>query len=513
MEVSNSATHQQLEPELLRVKGVSKQFSGVEVLKNIDFLLEKGQIHALLGGNGAGKSTLMKIIAGQLEPDGGEVVICGKSICNFSPSLAHKSGIYLVPQEPLLFPNLSVRENIMFRLPKSGEMEQKLCKALEALNSPINLDADASTLDVANQQIVELMRGLIRDSKILILDEPTASLTPRETQHLFEKMRVLRASGVGLVFISHKIPEIFQIADVVTVMRDGNIVLYQPIEAVSSAAVISSIIPLCKTDKNRQRAERDYDLQLGSDFDKGELVLSVEQLTGEGFRDITLEMKAGQIVGLAGVVGAGRTEFAETLCGMRAPYAGRACFAGQDILALSLSQRLQLGIVYLPEDRQISGLFLDAPLSWNIRAMVHNRLGFWLSNQTDRGRLEKYINAMSIRSTAGDQPVRTLSGGNQQKALIAKCLEAAPKLLIIDEPTRGVDVSARNDIYEIIRFIAANNVAVMVISSDLDEIELLSDLVFVLHHGEQSGQLHGDQISVENIIKIAFGGEKEARHA
>lgn len=513
MDVSNSATLQQFERELLRVKGVSKQFSGVVVLKNIDFLLKKGQIHALLGGNGAGKSTLMKIIAGQLEPDGGEIVIDGESICNLSPTLAHELGIYLVPQEPLLFPNLSVRENILFRLPKTEGMEEKLCEALEALNCKVDLDADANTLEVADQQIVEIMRGLIRDSKILILDEPTASLTPRETQHLFKQMRALKASGVGLVFISHKIPEIFQIADVVTVMRDGNIALCEPIAAVSSTLVISSIASQCKTDKKIQQTETDYDFQFRTEFNKDELVLSVEHLTGEGFKDVTLEIRAGQILGLAGVVGAGRTEFAETLCGMRAPYGGRAYFAGQDILAMSFSQRLLLGIVYLPEDRQASGLFLDAPLSWNIRAMVHNRFGFWLQNLTEQGRLDKYINAMSIRATGDDQPARTLSGGNQQKVLIAKCLEAAPKLLIIDEPTRGVDVSARNDIYEIIRFIAANNVAVMVISSDLDEVELLSDSVFVLHHGEQSGQLYGDQITVDNIIKIAFGGEMEAGHA
>ncbi|ENM5739813.1 autoinducer 2 ABC transporter ATP-binding protein LsrA [Vibrio mimicus] len=513
MDVSSSTTIQPVN-ELVRVQGVSKQFSGVEVLKDIDFLLMEGQIHALLGGNGAGKSTLMKIIAGLLQPDGGDIVIRGEAISLFSPAMAHKLGIYLVPQEPLLFPNLSVRENILFQLPKTEEMEEKLQQTLKALNCALDLDADANTLEVAEQQIVEIMRGLIRDSKILILDEPTASLTPKETQHLFEQMRDLKAAGVGLVFISHKIPEIFEISDVVTVMLDGCIALCQPIDAVNSDQVISAIAPQCKIDKNKRgTGTQQYDFKLSTEFNKDDVVLSVENLTGEGFKEISLEVKAGQILGLAGVVGAGRTELAETLCGVRAPYAGSVHFAGQDISALSFSKRMQLGMVYLPEDRQASGLFLDAPLSWNIRSMVHNRFGLWLQNPTERSRLESYIEAMSIRTTANDQPARILSGGNQQKVLIAKCLEADPKLLIIDEPTRGVDVSARYDIYEIIRFIATKNVAVVVISSDLDEVELLSDSVFVLHHGEQSGQLCGDQITVDNIMKIAFGQEKEAHHA
>ncbi len=512
MDVSSSTTLQSAR-ELVRVQGVSKQFSGVEVLKDIDFLLLEGQIHALLGGNGAGKSTLMKIIAGLLQPDGGDIVIRGEAISQFTPTMAHKLGVYLVPQEPLLFPNLSVRENILFQLPKTEAMEEKLQQTLEALNCTLNLDADANTLEVADQQIVEIMRGLIRDSKILILDEPTASLTPKETQHLFEQMRDLKAAGVGLVFISHKIPEIFEISDVVTVMRDGCIALCEAIDAVSPDQVIGAIAPQCKIDKSKRETETQYDFKLSTTFNKDDVVLSVSNLTGEGFKDISLQVKAGQILGLAGVVGAGRTELAETLCGVRAPYAGSVHFAGQDISSMSFSDRLQLGMVYLPEDRQASGLFLDAPLSWNIRSMVHNRFGLWLQSPTEKGRLESYIDAMSIRTTADDQPARTLSGGNQQKVLIAKCLEADPKLLIIDEPTRGVDVSARYDIYEIIRFIAAKNVAVVVISSDLDEVELLSDSVFVLHHGEQSGQLCGDQITVDNIMKIAFGTDKEAPHA
>lgn len=512
MDVSGS-TISGSKKELVRVSGVSKQFSGVEVLKNINFSLKEGQIHALLGGNGAGKSTLMKIIAGLLQPDGGEIVIGGKQITQFSPTTAHSMGIYLVPQEPLLFPNLTVRENILFQLPKTYEMQVKLETTLQALNTKLDLDVEASMLEVADQQIVEIMRGLIRDSKILILDEPTASLTPKETQHLFAKMRDLKNAKVGLIFISHKIPEIFEISDDVTVMRDGCIALCRSVQETTTDEVINAIAPQCKIDKTKDTASTVYDFELSTNSKKGDVVLSVENLTGEGFKNINFDVQAGQILGLAGVVGAGRTELAETICGIRAPYKGRVCFSGNDIASLSFSARLNEGIVYLPEDRQASGLFLDAPLSWNIRAMVHNRFGFWLKNTNEQSRLESYIKAMSIRTTEDNPAVCNLSGGNQQKVLIAKCLEANPKLFIIDEPTRGVDVSARYDIYEIIRYIASKNVAVIVISSDLDEVELLSDTVFVLHHGEQSGRLYGDQITVDNIMKIAFSAQKEADHA
>ncbi|UGA57497.1 autoinducer 2 ABC transporter ATP-binding protein LsrA [Vibrio sp. VB16] len=499
--------------ELVRVSGVSKQFSGIEVLKDINFSLKEGQIHALLGGNGAGKSTLMKIIAGLLQPDSGEIIICGDKVDQFSPKTAHKMGIYLVPQEPLLFPNLSVRENILFQLPKTSEMQTKLEKTLKALNCILDLDAEANTLEVADQQIVEIMRGLIRDSKILILDEPTASLTPKETQHLFSQMRDLKESGVGLVFISHKIPEIFEISDDVTVMRDGGIALCCSTKDATSDDVINAIAPHCKIDKTKEAGAHGYDFELTTNSESGEVVLSVDSLTGEGFKNITFDVKAGEIIGLAGVVGAGRTELAETICGIREPYNGNVNFSNKNIASLSFSERLANGIVYLPEDRQASGLFLDAPLSWNVRAMVHNRFGFWLQTPTEKNRLTSYIDAMSIRTTDDDQAVCTLSGGNQQKVLIAKCLEANPKLFIIDEPTRGVDVSARYDIYEIIRYIASKNVAVVVISSDLDEIELLSDTVFVLHQGEQSGRLNGDQITVDNIMKIAFSAVEENHHA
>ena len=317
---------------LLEARQIRKQFSGVAVLKGIDFTLCAGQVHALMGGNGAGKSTLMKIIAGVEAPDSGELTIGDRAFARLSPALAHQLGIYLVPQEPMLFPNLSVRENILFRLPKRADTAARLQEKLQQLNCQINLDASASTLEVADQQMVEILRGLMREARILILDEPTASLTPGETERLFSQIRALQALDVGIVFISHKLPEIRQLASHISVMRDGAVVLSGETATYRDEQLISAMTPasrdhtLSDTQKlwlalpgNRRTQAQDFP------------VLRVEDLTGEGFIDLNLEIRAGEIVGLAGLVGSGRTEFAETLYGLRPPRAGRIWLENREI--------------------------------------------------------------------------------------------------------------------------------------------------------------------------------------
>lgn len=314
---------------LLDARSISKQFSGVPVLKGIDFTLLAGQVHALMGGNGAGKSTLMKIIAGVETPDEGELSVEGQSYARLTPVLAHRLGIYLVPQEPLLFPNLTVRENILFRLPRERGLEKRLAEKLEQLQCRLNLDAAASTLEVADQQMVEILRGLMRNARILILDEPTASLTPGETERLFRQIRALQALGVGIVFISHKLPEIRMLSSHVSVMRDGAVVLSGETAQFDDNALIAAMTPVSRekslsdTQKlwlalpgNRRTQPQDFP------------VLRLEDLTGEGFIDLSLEIYAGEIVGLAGLVGSGRTEFAETLYGLR-PVRGGARLAGE----------------------------------------------------------------------------------------------------------------------------------------------------------------------------------------
>ncbi|WP_143589771.1 autoinducer 2 ABC transporter ATP-binding protein LsrA [Thalassospira mesophila] len=485
----------------VRVNDIWKSYGGTSVLKGVDITLLPGQVHALLGGNGAGKSTLMKSIAGLVNPESGSIEINGQTLSNASPAAAQALGLYLVPQEAHILPNQSVLENICLGLRATAKSLRGDIENLVAdLAVKLDLDAQAATLEIADRQIVEILRGLIRKARVLILDEPTSALTPHEANALFDRVRQLQAQGVGIFFISHKLREIREICDVISVLRDGAIVLYgalddyddqQIVEAMTKAAVNSPLT----TPQRRQNHQ---------DFSASACVLELDQFSGEGFHDISFDVRAGEIVGLAGVVGAGRSELAETLFGLRPSSGGTVRLLGHELKKRTPRHCVDAGLVYLPEDRQQNGLFLEASLAWNMSGYTMHRLGFFPKSRRETGEFAEFREALGIKCESPGQPAGRLSGGNQQKVLLAKCLAANPRVLILDEPTRGVDVAARNDIYRLIHQLAEKGMGVLLISSDFDEIEQLADRVIVMAHGHQCGELSSHAINVDAIAHLAF---------
>lgn len=492
--------------EVARLTDIWKSYGAVPVLKGASLSLHGGEVHALLGGNGAGKSSLMKIMSGVIAANSGTVEINGKLLTHASPAMAQRLGLYLVPQEAHILPNQTVFENICLGLRASPTaLRPQVEKLVQELAVSLDLNMQAATLEIAERQIVEILRGLVREARVLILDEPTSALTPFETKSLFERMRKLQTQGVGIFFISHKLREIREVCQTISVLRDGAIVLSGELVNYDDAQIINVMnkIPL---ERIAQHNGREYAHTL-----RGEKRLSVNDLSGEGFRNISLDVFGGEILGIAGVVGAGRTEFAETLFGLRKQTGGDVLLDGKSFTKRSPRKSIDQGLVYLPEDRQLHGLFLEAPLYWNVSSYLLHRLPFFLRPVRERKIFENFRANMGIKCTDAGQIARGLSGGNQQKVLLAKCLSAKPKILILDEPTRGVDVSARNDIYGLIRKLAAKGVAVILISSDFDEIEQLADRVHVMAFGETGGELQNN-FDVDTIAKLAFGAG-ESRHA
>lgn len=481
----------------ITVLDIWKGYGGVPVLKGVSLTLERGQIHALLGGNGAGKSTLMRLIAGLMRPDRGEVLIAGQSLHPASAKKAHTLGLYLVPQEAHVFASLTVYENIVIGVPGAkAVLTAKLEGFIKEMGVSLDLEEIAGSLEIADRQIVEILRGLIRDVTFLILDEPTSALTPREANALFATMRRLVATGMGIIFISHKLREVREICDFITVLRDGVIVHSGPISKISDDSIVTAMTGATTVSANR-----------GISRAAQEVVLTVDDLAGEAFQGISLSLRRGEILGIAGVVGAGRTELAETIVGIRPIARGSYSLAGKTITNPSPRTCADLGLIYLPEDRQANGLFLEAPISWNVSAAIMHRLPAILTGTAEAARADAFIDDLGIKCNTAGQHVLRLSGGNQQKVLMARCLAAEPQVLILDEPTRGVDVAARADIYSIIFELAEAGTAIIVISSDFDEIEEVCDRVMVMAHGHVSGALEKADLNVKSIARLAFSAE------
>lgn len=488
------------EEVVVSIRGICKSFSSNTVLKGIDLDVCTGEVIALIGGNGAGKSTLMKIIMGVHQPDKGDIFLHGEKVNLSKPSVAHAHGIYLVPQEPMLFPNMTVEQNITMGFDeKKSELRARLVAIIDQLGWNIKLERKANTLSIAEQQLVEILKGLLRNAKILILDEPTSSLTFNEIESLFKLIDDLKKKGICIFYITHRLSEVYEISTHVAIMRDGMITLKGAVTDFTKDDLIKALLPPGATLKATEKSEC-------LDYSKMKPVLEMKKFSGYGFNELDLEVYPGEILGVAGVVGAGRTEFATTIFGMDEVKSGKVELNGEDVTGLSTRKVLDKGINYVPEDRFLNGIFKIGEVGSNLSsAYIRNSSKFFLNGKAEKKLADEYIKNFRIKVTGQDQIMGSLSGGNQQKVVIARALSTDPKVVILDEPTRGIDAGARGDVYSIITQLKKQGVAVLLISSDFEEIVELSDRVVTMYQGRINHRFCGKEITLDNLTAASFG--------
>lgn len=483
---------------LLELNNIWKIFDGVPVLKGLDISLMKGEVHAILGGNGSGKSTLMKIISGTYQCSNGTIKYLGKEVNFTRPYQAHREGIYLVPQEPKIFPYLSILENITIGLSKvNGETIDKVKDIADRIGFKVSLRDDAGKLTIANQQLVEIIRGLIRDAKVLILDEPTSTLTVKEVKSLFDIVRPLLKNDIGVFFISHRINEIFDFSDRISVLRDGNIVLSGRTSDFKPIDLIKAMI-----------GNSDYNISQNdnTEYNIGKVILSVHNLSSEIFKNISFDVRESETLGIAGIVGAGRTELASAIVGLEPYHSGEVIMNGKKLIPCDAKSAREAKISYIPEDRHKYGIFLDIPFYETISSEILKKISkVFLNKKQEKEISKKYVDELKIKVLNDEQYSRMLSGGNQQKVVISKILTTDPKVVILDEPTRGVDANAREDVFQIVRNLKKKGVAVILISSDLEEVINNSDRIIVIHSGEINLELDKKDFSIEVITQASFG--------
>lgn len=498
------------EKALLNIKNIYKSFGLNAVLKGISLDVNEGEVLALIGGNGAGKSTLMKIIMGIYQHDSGEIYVKGEKVASNKTSAALASGIYMVPQEPLLFPNMTVEENIEIGFDKNkAELHKELVQVMKDVGWNLDLNRKASSLSIAEQQIVEILRGLLRHAQILILDEPTSALTFDEVESLFKCVNELKEKGIGIIYITHRLAEVFEIATDVAIMRDGKIPVQGKVEEFTREMLVKGLLPPDAQD-NSSAAEKQ---EKKVDYTHLKPVFEVQHLSGYGFTDISLKVYPGEILGLAGVVGAGRTELATTIFGKDKVLNGKVILDGKDITGLSTRKVIEAGLNYVPEDRHAHGLFKISDVAYNTSSamLAEKPMGrFILNTKEEYNMTQKYIDDFRIKVTGQSQLVGSLSGGNQQKIVIGRSLTTSPKLVILDEPTRGIDAAARGDVYTIIHQLREQGVAVLLISSDMEEIVELSDRVMTVCQGRINGEFMGGDINQDTLMSASFGITKNS---
>lgn len=495
---------------VLRLEGIVKTFPGVRALDGVDFDVRPGEVHALMGENGAGKSTLMKVLAGMYQPNGGRIVIDGEPVTMASPVEAKNHGVILIHQELSLAEEMSVAENVFLgELPHTRlgfvdwkVLDRRVGEILKTLNVDFGPRTRAGRLSVAKKQMCEIARALTHEAKVVVFDEPTASLTDAEKVVLFDIIADLRASGVGIVYISHRMEEIFRISDRVSILRDG---------------AYRGTLTTAETDEDEvTRAMIGRSLDLSRDETQaspGAVKLAVRGLScGTLFKDVSFEVRAGEVLGFYGLVGAGRTEIAETLFGLRTPTAGQIVLNGTDVQIDSPADAIARGLSLVPESRKEQGLILGMNCRDNITLPQIDAMtrGPFVSGEREVAIYDRYKSRLEIKAPSWRSIVKNLSGGNQQKIVIGKWLSMSPEILIVDEPTRGIDVGSKAEIHKLIRELAASGLAVIVISSEMPEVLRVSDRIAALHQGRLMRIFPGDQVTEEALIQAISGLDGKA---
>ena len=490
---------------VLEMKGISKHFGGIKALSNVEFSLRKGEVHALLGENGAGKSTLMKILGGSYHKDEGEILIDGQKVDISSPALSQKHGISVIYQEQALVDCLTIADNIMMgHIPnRSGVINRKeqfkrAGQLLEEVGVTLNPSADLSTLSVAQKQFVEIAKALSIEARIIVMDEPTSVLTQPETEKLFELIRRLKKLGKSIIYISHRLEELTEIADCCTVLKDGTYVGTISMENVTKDRLISMM-----TGREIQKIYPEKAAEFGP------VLLEVKNLTKKGmFSDISFQVRAGEILGMSGLVGSGRSEVCRAVFGVDRYDSGEVLLEGEKVSFSGAGEAIRAGLVYTTEDRKGDGLFLGMAIGDNITISTLKR--FCKSGVVFRAQelkeINRYMDQLKVKCSGYMQAVGDLSGGNQQKVMIARAMLVGAKVIIVDEPTRGVDVGTKTEIYKIVRGFAENGCAVIMISSELPEIIGMSDRIIVMHEGRITGELDGNTATEQATLDLATGG-------
>lgn len=495
---------------VLELKGITKIFPGVKALDNVQFQLKAGEIHALMGENGAGKSTFIKVITGVHKAEEGQIFLNGKEVDFKGPKDAQKAGIAAIYQHVTAYPHLTVAENIFMghEIKKYGivqwkEMYRKADEYLKRLNADFKSTAEMGTLSVAQQQMVEIAKALSMDAKIIIMDEPTAALTKNESEQLYAITESLRDSGAAIIFISHRFEDMYRLASRVTVFRDSKYIGTYDVDGITNADLIKAMV-------GREIA----DMFPKPDVEIGEEVFRVEKLCKTGyFKDVSFSVRKGEILGLTGLVGAGRTETVQTIYGVEKYDSGKMFLNGKEIKVKNPADALEKGIGLLPEDRQHQGLILDWGIGRNITLTEIARIGKMglTDDKAERAKAKELAELVDTKAVTIFDKASSLSGGNQQKIVVAKILASDLKVIILDEPTKGVDVGAKAEIYEIMGDLAKQGYAIIMISSEMPEILGMCDRVVVMCEGRVTGELNRDEATQEGILKFAMARNKNAK--